>query len=82
MTLYISPEDQKTVDSLRIALSQAGVDLTEVFTHDVNSQKKRSSVLEQLDQMRKQMDALGLVHTMAGKRDSKRTVIEFLGTGI
>ncbi len=85
MTVYISQQDQKEVDRLRIALSQAAVDMTEVFTHDVNSHRKKAAVLQQLSEIGKTMDQLGLTHTVARKIDNVRThktTVEFFGVQV
>lgn len=85
MTLFINPEDRKTVDELRIMLAQITVDMTEVFTHDANSQKKKTAVLVELAGMRKTMDALGLTHSMSAGNGNARggmTAIEFLGVRV
>lgn len=85
MTVFISPEDQKKVDELRIALSMAAVDMTEIYTHDVNSRKKKAAVGAQLDYIRKRLDELGITHTIARTQDNARThnsMIEFFGARV
>ena len=61
----LTPEDQQAVDDLRITLCQVTIDMTEVFTHDANSENKKTGVLMQLAEMRAIMDRVGIVHTMA-----------------
>lgn len=64
MAIYVNPEDQKKLDSLRIALSVTTIDLTEVKANDPVSQAKKNAVIKGLAAIRKNLDDLGLVHTI------------------
>ncbi len=63
--IVIHSEQQRDVNGLRINLAQAKIDLAEVHVSDERSLLIKERVLEGLNKITRELDALGVMHSAA-----------------
>ena len=70
--IVINSEQQKDVNGLRIDLAQAKVDLAEIRVSDEYSMRVKERVLEGLNKISRELDALGVMHSAAIRQQEFR----------
>ncbi|MBI4928159.1 MAG: hypothetical protein HY835_10365 [Anaerolineae bacterium] len=74
MTIVIAEERQGDVNGLRIDLAQAKIDLAEVRVSDEYSMRVKERVLDGLNKITRELDALGVMHSAAIRQHCVRRV--------
>jgi hypothetical protein len=73
--IVINSEQQSDVNGLRIDLAQAKVDLAEIRVSDEYSMRIKDRVLDGLNKITRELDALGVMHSAALRQHAVRRAV-------
>jgi hypothetical protein len=74
MTIVIEDKQQEDVNDVRIELAQAKINLAEIRVSDEYSMRIKERVLDGLNKVTRELDALGVMHAAAIRQHGARRV--------